>query len=91
MKSNLYVIRDLIADETGPIFHSVNDQVAHRHYQAMVAKHDPAWKTDFRLEYVGEYCHKTGVIFPTGKLRTIVENAETKDYYNRGVDDAETL
>ncbi len=84
MKSNLYVIRDLVAGETGPIFHSVNDAVASRHYQAMVSKNEPAWQTDFQLEYVGEYCHKTGVIFPTGELRIVIvgENPETKQYYS---------
>lgn len=32
MKTNLYVIRDMVAEEVGPIFEAKNDAVAHRNF-----------------------------------------------------------
>lgn len=49
----LYVIRDKVADDDGPIFEAPNDAVAYRSYVSLMSKvHDAS---DFELRCVGFY------------------------------------
>ncbi len=69
--SNLYVVFDTIGKESGPLFHAKNDEVARRHFRILIDNNEPSWKSDFELHYVGEYCHETCTIFPTGEKRMV--------------------
>jgi len=48
---NLYVIKDKVADELGPIFEAKNDAVAARNYRSVLKK--AAFPTDYILLKVG--------------------------------------
>ncbi len=69
--SNLYVVFDKIGKESGPLFHAKNDDVAERHFCVLIHNNEPSWQSDFDLRYVGEYCHETCTIFPSGEMRII--------------------
>lgn len=52
----LYVIRDIIAEESGPVFEAKNDAVARRNYGNFLQK-VKAGGTEFKLMAIGEYDH----------------------------------
>lgn len=56
MKTCLYVIRDQVAEESGPIFEAKNDSVAYRQYVTLIEKSD--YQGDFTLLNIGTYDHE---------------------------------
>jgi len=52
----IYVIRDLVADESGPLFESKNDAVARRGYRQALEK-TRGGLGEFKLMCIGEYDH----------------------------------
>lgn len=60
MKTNIYVIRDKVAEESGPIFEAKNDSVAYRQYVSLIEKSDH--QGDFDLLCVGDYDHEEDVL-----------------------------
>lgn len=60
MISKLYVIQDRVAEESGPIFESKNDAVAHRNFTKIIQTSTNP--DDFKLIHVGEIDHDTNVI-----------------------------
>lgn len=64
MKSNLYVIRDKVAEECGPIFQAPNDGVAVRAYRNLTSDANP--KEDYELLFVGTIDSCVGEVYSTG-------------------------
>lgn len=63
MKTGLYVINDLIAEISGPIFEARNDGVALRGYLEFQAKNKvPA--DEIELYCVGQIDHETNAVYP---------------------------
>lgn len=61
---NVYVIRDKVAEQCGPVYTAENDGVAARGFrQAMLKVSDPL---DFQLLKVGEFDTFTGKLDPFG-------------------------
>lgn len=57
---NVYSIFDMVAQECGPLFESINDGVAVRHMvQAMRNVENPA---EYQLVHVGEVIRETGQV-----------------------------
>lgn len=54
MISKLYVIKDLIADESGPIFQAKSDEVAMRNFNNLI-KDKSVNPDEYRLYCVGDY------------------------------------
>lgn len=54
METRLYVIRDRVAEDSGPIFQAVNDGVAIRSYRAFMAQ-SPVEKDEYMLLCVGTF------------------------------------
>jgi len=57
----LYVIRDLVAEESGPIFEAKNDQVARRAFKQGLER-SRGGLAEYRLLCVGEYDHDKDLI-----------------------------
>lgn len=55
---NLYVVRDIVADQSGPVFEAVNDGVAARQYRAIVK--DAENPADYQLLCIGRVDRSTG-------------------------------
>lgn len=53
MITNLYCIRDVAAEDSGPIFHAKNNAVAVRNYQQMMK--DTPYSGDYKLLLLGSY------------------------------------
>lgn len=53
MKTSMYCMYDVVAEESGPIFEAKSDAVAIRSYYNVVKNHDNP--EDFTLMYVGEF------------------------------------
>lgn len=66
MKRNLYVIYDRVAEESGPIFEAINDGIANRRYQALMAEQTHEWfdPLDYLLLHLGEVDKTTNIINP---------------------------
>ena len=62
MKMNLYVIRDLVADECGPVFEANNDAVAVRNFKNLLQK-DGVYPEDYELLLVGNINRKIGEVY----------------------------
>lgn len=62
MEIRLYSIYDRLAEEYGPLFMQLNDEVARRQYYASLAKMDDTLVDDYALYYLGEYDTSTGRI-----------------------------
>lgn len=64
MKRNLYVIKDLVAEESGPIFEAVNDGIAHRRFKALMAEQTHEWfvESDYQLLQIGEINKITNLV-----------------------------
>lgn len=58
MRRELYVIRDLVACESGPIFEAKNHGVALRQY-AQIINQNKGNPRDFCLLHVGQFNHET--------------------------------
>lgn len=56
--AGLYTILDRIAEECGPIFEAVNDQVAMRSYRNLVKDFSPEAKMEYRLYRLGTFDNK---------------------------------
>jgi hypothetical protein len=54
----LYVIRDRLAGESGPIFEAKTDDVALRNYRQVFDKNPVAHPQEFELLAIGEYDHE---------------------------------
>lgn len=74
MINHLYTIKDLVADETGPIFEGKNDGVAIRNFIRGLKEADII---EFELLRVGKIDHDTGEIEPVKPVK--VEIGEIKD------------
>ena len=53
----LYVVRDVVAEQCGPVFEAVNDAVAMRQYRAIVKDCDPA---EYQLIRIGRVDRANG-------------------------------
>lgn len=80
MKSNLYVIYDVLAEECGPVFQAVNDKVAARAYYGLVGPLSIAARKDYQLWLVGSIDILTGeVVGSTGVLVINVDAVMASD------------
>jgi len=61
MVFELYTIKDLIAEEYGPIFQAKNKAVAERNFANLVKNQDLN-QEEFFLEQVGTFDNTTGVL-----------------------------
>lgn len=70
MKLNLYVIFDVVAQESGPVVEAQNDGVANRNYQKSIInqKLDP---NEFKLFCIGSFDHSTNE-FISDKRQVII-------------------
>jgi hypothetical protein len=59
MKTNLYVIYDRVAEESGPIFEAKNDLVADRNFKKLLSEHKTELSNDFKLLRIGTFDHET--------------------------------
>lgn len=57
MKFNLYVIRDCVAEQNGPVFQAVNDAVAMRGYNEEMRK--SPYPSDFELIRIASMDNET--------------------------------
>lgn len=55
MQTNLYVIFDRVAEESGPVFTAINDGVAMRSYRNLVKELDQEARSEYRLYRLGYY------------------------------------
>nr|WAE43588.1 MAG: nonstructural protein [Microviridae sp.] len=59
MKVSIYVIKDLIADETGPVFSAKNDEVAKRQMSIMLIDNSIIHSDDYELWKIADYDNET--------------------------------
>jgi len=59
----LYVIRDLVAEESGPIFEAKNDQVARRGFRQALER-SRGGAGEFKLMCIAEYDHDKDLLQP---------------------------
>lgn len=55
MKTNLYTVLDLVANETGPVWSAKNDEVALRQFTNLLKGDHVTSPGDFHLYCIGEY------------------------------------
>lgn len=55
MKTNLYVIFDKVAEESGPVFNAVNDGVAMRSFRNMAKDMDAQARAEYQLFRIGAF------------------------------------
>lgn len=72
MKRFLYVIRDKVAAESGPIFEAKNDGLALRQYSYLMANQKGASPGDFELRCLGTIDHETDAIEHYGLAPQVV-------------------
>ena len=75
-KTGLYVIYDVVAQESGTILELKNDQVAQRIVQNMLRENKLSAR-DFRLYLLGRYNNETMQLFINEKLEIAIP--EVKD------------
>ena len=63
MKVNLYVMRDVVADLSGPVFEAINHRVACRKVRQLY-KADPETGKDMQLMHIGYLDHATDFLIP---------------------------
>lgn len=68
MKSELYVVKDNVAQESGPIFHAKNLPVAQRMFLDLIK--DATTPDDYSLYYLGTFDHDTMTIVLDGSTTT---------------------
>ena len=69
MEMHLYVIRDKVAEECGPVFAAVNDGIACRQYRQLLSGCPDIM--DYQLQKVGDYDTVTGEV--VGYAPVVVE------------------
>nr|WAE43336.1 MAG: hypothetical protein [Microviridae sp.] len=79
METRLYVVYDLVALESGPIFEAKNDGVALRQFGQLMAKTE--FPHEFELRYIGDYCHDYCKI-EVAQVTTVVASVDTE--FDRG-------
>lgn len=62
MKTGLYSICDVVAQEYGEPFMAKNDDIARRCFHLGLSKADPSVKKDYMLYQIGEFDTETGHI-----------------------------
>ena len=69
MKMRLYVVRDEVAEESGPLFEAKNDAVAQRKFKYSLDQ-VRGNKLEYKLLAMGEIDHESDalVVFPVPKL-----------------------
>lgn len=55
MKLGIYTIKDMVADECGPVFEAKNDEVAGRNFRQLMAREKIRNEDEFRLYKIGSY------------------------------------
>lgn len=65
----LYAIYDSRAQDFGPVFMAVNDQVAQRQFSMM--KIEPQFRDEFEVFYLGSYNSETGIIVPNSPRKVV--------------------
>ncbi len=71
----LYVVHDVVAGESGPIFEANNDGVALRQYQHMMAK-EGVQEGDFLLINLGSVDHTLNKVVALKAPRRVVASLE---------------
>lgn len=59
MQTNLYVIYDKVAEESGPVYQAVNDGVAVRQFKSTIEKIPSSLRDEYQLVCIGMYDSKT--------------------------------
>jgi len=87
MLMRLYVVRDQLAEESGPIFEAKNDLVAQRNFKQYMEK-SKANFADFKLYVLGEIEHENDyvVIYPVAHVVDMYVPIELKEESNGGTD-----
>lgn len=67
----LYVIYDVVAEESGPIFQAKNDGIALRNYQTMLIQ-QKVNPQDYSLWYIGDYNSESMRVEPQKPEEVIV-------------------
>lgn len=70
----LYSIKDVVAEEFGPVFQAKNDQVAVRMVNNTFRSTPPGDPESFDLYAIGEFDPEKGVLLPCDPLRLIKWN-----------------
>jgi len=73
----LYVVHDTVADEYGPIFEAVNDQVAHRSFKTILKQ--ATYPDDFQLVSLGYINDDMVLISELRDVNIILESMEKRD------------
>ena len=76
MAKKLYSVYDKKADVYSPIMQFDNDVSAVRNFQQACAQNDSLlsrYPDDFRLDYVGDFDSKLGILYPINAPKVIVE------------------
>lgn len=68
---NLYSLKDVVADEYGPVFEAKNDDVAIRVCKQIPQKSPDIVLSDFELYRIGDFDHEKGY-FSTEKQAVLV-------------------
>lgn len=68
---NLYSIKDIIAEEFGPVFQAKNDQVAVRQVNNTFRATPPGDPESFQLYRIGEFDPETGILLRADTLEPI--------------------
>lgn len=77
MIMQVYVIRDLLAESSGPIFEAVNDEVALRQFNKIVKDNDIG--DDLELVFVGTFDHEKDEMKVFGKRVLDIDMREPAD------------
>ena len=78
MAKKLYSVYDKKADVYSPIMQFDNDVSAVRNFQQACSQADSLlsrYPDDFRLDYVGDFDCKLGILYPINNPKVIVEAA----------------
>ena len=70
MKTELYVVRDNLAEESGPIYHAKNLAIAQRMFFELIK--DSINPEDYSLYYIGSFDHDTMELLLDGSKKPIV-------------------
>jgi len=62
MKTNLYSIRDTVAEDFGPIFQAPNHATARRNYNNLLVSVPDTIKEDYQLFHIGYFDTSLGII-----------------------------
>jgi hypothetical protein len=65
MITQLYTVRDRVAEESGPIFQAKNDGIAYRAYSELLQSATNSKPDDYMLLHLGSYDNETTTIKTT--------------------------